>query len=211
MINAILIIVIAGDWIQAVSRKDKKKQVKKDEPKDIPSSPKKVAENKIKEKEKETTIDHEEDTILKEAQVQVQSQTTQTTPKPTPEKKPKKVAKDVSTTTGFSAPSSQESTPVKQKQAVEKENVVEKTPPQVVAVNGVTESSKQSLEASPTKKQSISEDSPTSTETKGHVAFDEMGGGMCNLDDLKCSAFGDIDMFGLLRLLLLLPSFRYER
>ncbi|CAL8096823.1 unnamed protein product [Orchesella dallaii] len=160
----------SGDWIQATSRKDKKKQVKKDEPKEIPSSPEK---SRDLEKPKVAAV---EETILQETQVQVQSQTTQTTPKVSPEKKAKKGAKDVSTTTGSSGPSSQEPSPVKQKAKVtetikQQENKV----PEVVTVNGVSEESEESSDASPSKKLSVSEDAPATEPKKGVVAFDEMG------------------------------------
>lgn len=163
--------VLIGEWIQATSRKDKKKQVKKDDPKENQDSPKK-AQTSNKE---EFSPERNDESVLKEAQVhpvEIQNQTTQTTPKPTPEKKGKK-AKDVSTTTSSSGPSSQEPSPVKQKKQDAKP---EKKIPEVVIVNGDAEPAKPSPEASPVKKQSISEDTPQESEPKGRVAFDEMGG-----------------------------------
>ncbi|ODN02822.1 hypothetical protein Ocin01_03848 [Orchesella cincta] len=163
----------SGEWNQVTSRKDKKKQVKKEEPKEVQSSPEKSSREPEKPKKVEV-----EEIILQEAQVQVQSQTTQTTPKVSPEKKAKKGAKDVSTTTGSSGPSSKEASPAKQKPK-ETETVIkqDKKAPEVVTVNGVSEESEESSPASsPAKKLSTSEDAPAAEPKKGVVAFDEMGG-----------------------------------
>jgi len=160
-----------GDWIQAVSRKDKNKDKKKVVKKDtVKLSPNKA--NRVSTPEVEEPWENKALTLKEVEAFQVQNQTTQTTPLPSPEKKAKST-KATTTTKESSSGSSAEPTPKKQPKALS----VEKSAPapakeeedEVVEV-AVKENAKPE-----TPKKSVEEpvviDNP-----KNNVAFDEMAG-----------------------------------
>jgi hypothetical protein len=157
-----------GDWIQAVSRKDKKNRVKKD---DVKLSPRK--ENNVSSPDVDEGSS-ESETLKEVESFQVQNQTTQTTPLPSPEKKAKST-KGTTTAKDSSSASSAEPSPKKQPKAAAVEKASPPVPAKVEEEEIVEVKAKETAKPE-TPKKVVEEPAAVTDDPKNNIAFDEMAG-----------------------------------